>query len=220
MRAFIRDQKYNFVDDNNRFVSFDSSHHCCESFGWFIAPEVCKDVLNPPVMSLEPAQLDGFNFDPSFFESINHRDLDHGGAAVFRLVHADGRQAFLHIWNKPHGYYSHGFEFLEADKTILKEVWAVMKAFSWDSLAVMGRPLQAPDGGPQRFIPVFDERCQAEAWAGPGYPMIELEPRTTRDWEADLLDENGKYQNKCEQCGETFIGYSGRAICFACYKKG
>jgi len=98
-------------------------------------------------------------------------------------------------------------------------MWAVMKAFSWDSLTVMGMPLQAPDGGPQRFIPVFDTLEQAEAWAGPGYHAIELEPRTERDWVADFPDENGNYQNKCEQCGETFIGCRGRAICFACYKK-
>ena len=48
---------------------------------------------------------------------------------------------------------------------------------------------------------------------------IELEPRTERDWVADFPNENGNYQNKCEQCGETFIGYRGRAICFDCYKK-
>ena len=123
MKAFIRDRKYNFVDDNNRFVGFDSGHSCCETFGWFIAREICPDILNPPLEALEPAQMDGFNFDPTFFEEIRHRDLDQGSAAAFRLVHADGRQAFLHIWIEHNGYYSHEFQFREADKTIIKEGW-------------------------------------------------------------------------------------------------
>ena len=54
-------------------------------------------------------------------------------------------------------------------------MWAVMKAFSWDSLTVLGNiPLVAPGGGPQRFLPVFDTREQAEAWADPGDLILEL----------------------------------------------
>lgn len=44
-------------------------------------------------------------------------------------------------------------------------LWAVMKAQSWDSLSVWnGLPLRAPKEGPHKFIPVFNTREQAVAF--------------------------------------------------------
>ena len=46
-------------------------------------------------------------------------------------------------------------------------LWAVMKAHAWDSITTAhGIPLMCPPEGPHRFIPVFDTREQAVAWAG------------------------------------------------------
>jgi hypothetical protein len=46
-------------------------------------------------------------------------------------------------------------------------LWAVMKAHAWDSITTAhGIPLMCPPEGPHRFIPVFNTREQAVAWAG------------------------------------------------------
>jgi len=44
--------------------------------------------------------------------------------------------------------------------------WGVMKAHGWESLKVNGFPLRAPADGPDYFIPLFNSREQAVAWAG------------------------------------------------------
>lgn len=45
-------------------------------------------------------------------------------------------------------------------------LWAVMKAYTWDAITIHGLPLRASHEEPQRFIPVFETREQAVAWAG------------------------------------------------------
>lgn len=48
-----------------------------------------------------------------------------------------------------------------------KSFWVVMKAHTWDSITTMhGISLMCSDEGPHRFIPVFNTREQAVAWAG------------------------------------------------------
>lgn len=45
--------------------------------------------------------------------------------------------------------------------------WTVMKAHDWGIITTEhGFPLQCPEEGPHRFIPVFKTREQAIAWAG------------------------------------------------------
>lgn len=48
----------------------------------------------------------------------------------------------------------------------LTPLWAVMKVYEWDSIEAAGFTLQCPADGPHRFIPVFNTRAQAVAWAG------------------------------------------------------
>lgn len=55
-----------------------------------------------------------------------------------------------------------------------KTLWAVMKAHSWASLSIGGVELAAPEDGPCRFIPVFDTREKAVAWAGSDENVREL----------------------------------------------
>lgn len=110
MKYFEKDGHYNFVDDNNRFVGFDSSQHCCESFGWMLSREI-PDLLD----KLEHNEFNGIDaekmqFDPEFFH-------DNGCVVTFRLV--DGEDvAYLTIFNDHNGYYSHGFEFKDGQKVI------------------------------------------------------------------------------------------------------
>ena len=55
-----------------------------------------------------------------------------------------------------------------------KIYWAVMKAQPFSSLVVSGYPLQYPTEGPHRFIPIFDTREQAVAWAGSDEHVVEM----------------------------------------------
>lgn len=36
------------------------------------------------------------------------------------------------------------------------------------------------------------------------------------DWQEDLEHENGDYQNRCIECGDTFFGHKRRMICKKC----
>jgi hypothetical protein len=44
--------------------------------------------------------------------------------------------------------------------------WAVMRAHTWERITVNGLMLKPPPEGPHRFIPLFETRDQAIAWAG------------------------------------------------------
>jgi len=55
-------------------------------------------------------------------------------------------------------------------------LWAVMKAHTWDSIEAAGFPLRCPVEGPHRFIPVFNTREQAVAWAGSDEHVAMLMP--------------------------------------------
>jgi hypothetical protein len=50
-------------------------------------------------------------------------------------------------------------------KAPITTLWAVMKAYGFDTIMVDGVPIQCPPDGPQRYIPVFNTREQAVAWA-------------------------------------------------------
>ena len=59
--------------------------------------------------------------------------------------------------------------------------WAVMKVLPWDHILAHGYPLRCPTEGPQRFIPVFDTREQAVAWAGSDEHVAMLIPKDEKD---------------------------------------
>ena len=58
---------------------------------------------------------------------------------------------------------------------LVRRFWCVMKAHGWQNLSVAGISMQAPAEGPQHFIPVFDTREQAVAWAGTEEHVFALE---------------------------------------------
>ena len=106
MKIFERDEKANFVDDNNVLVGFDNWQLCCESFGYFLSRKVPTKIDE----GAEDINTDGFNFDTSFFREVPPAEecLDAGGMAVFRLTKG-AEEIFLTLHNTHNGYYSHGF---------------------------------------------------------------------------------------------------------------
>lgn len=54
-------------------------------------------------------------------------------------------------------------------------MWAVMKAHAWDAMTCNGWPVACPPEGPHRFIPVFNTRSQAVAWAGSDKHVVAME---------------------------------------------
>jgi hypothetical protein len=52
----------------------------------------------------------------------------------------------------------------KSEEACSASMWAVMKAYSWESLEVMGLSLRAPAHGPCKFIPLFETWAQAVAF--------------------------------------------------------
>jgi len=71
-------------------------------------------------------------------------------------------------------------------------MWAIMKAYGWNSIEITGVNIIPPPNGPQRFIPLFDTREQALAFTdGDESNLQEMEmvqtppivpPKSTRRW--------------------------------------
>lgn len=106
-------EKVNFVDDNNCFVGYDLSEHCCEDAGWFI--DISPWASIPKGKGLDKLQykidFPLYNFDTSYVEEYkNERDFNEGGLVRFRLTNGES-YIYLHIYNSHNGYYSHGFEY-------------------------------------------------------------------------------------------------------------
>ena len=105
MKIFDKDGKYNFVDQNNVLVGFDSYANCCENFGYFFSTEIPQNIpQNTNDGDGQPANLDSFNFDPSFIEHGNEME-------TFKLTNWNDT-VYLTIFNSHNGYYSHGFKML------------------------------------------------------------------------------------------------------------
>jgi hypothetical protein len=129
MKFFNRDGKYNFVDENNVYLGYDSNQQCCETAGFFIDVLPLKDgedISGKAHYSVP--NLDNFRFDPSFFQCVGAIDDDSPGAssqvAVFRIVNDDNdkndksESLYIHLFNTHNGYYSHGFSFKQEDNKI------------------------------------------------------------------------------------------------------
>jgi hypothetical protein len=109
MKLFMRDDKINFVDENNCFVGYDMEQQCCELAGWFISDIPCKDVVEE---TKNEQDLEGFVFDTDFFREVRIDGLDDekgvGTLAIFRIT--DGNtEKFIHLYNIHNGWYCHGF---------------------------------------------------------------------------------------------------------------
>lgn len=108
-------KKVNFIDENNVAVGYDLEQDCCERAGWFIA--------ETPTDELRDGDVDedwgGWVFDTTYCEKLDSRnaELDEGSIVVFRMIKGD-EERFLHLFNSHNGYYSHGFDFTQADQVL------------------------------------------------------------------------------------------------------
>lgn len=110
MRYFEKDGKFNWVDESNRFVGFDSRDHCCERFGWRVLTSKPTG-SEEGIEEVEPVPWDDYSFADEKPTALNGAHYEEGGEVSFRLV-AQGRpDLFLSIFNHQNGYYSHGFDY-------------------------------------------------------------------------------------------------------------
>lgn len=114
MKKFDKDDKINFVDENNVFVGYDLSQGCCEHADWFISDKE-EDTTSDKA---EKHDISTYVFDTKYFAEVVSKDVDEGGMVRFKLVSSDKPDLFLHLFNHHNGYYSHGFE-----ATIEGEKW-------------------------------------------------------------------------------------------------
>lgn len=98
--------KVNFVDENNVVLGFDMSASCCESFGWYIIPEISEETQDGEV----PKNIEDYSFDKDFFQELDETNEDCGGIVVFKILSKTGDIRYIHLYNFHNGYYSHGFD--------------------------------------------------------------------------------------------------------------
>jgi hypothetical protein len=108
MKYFEKDGRYNFIDDNNVLVGFDSSQGCCESFGFYFATAE----TNKSNEDYQPTEFEDYYFDVNYFKELSLNSGDGGGVVIFKLLPTKKKKnpMYLHIFNDHNGYYSHGFE--------------------------------------------------------------------------------------------------------------
>ncbi|MHA1738166.1 MAG: DUF7448 domain-containing protein [Candidatus Heimdallarchaeota archaeon] len=111
--------KINFVDENNVFVGYDMESSCCEKFGWFINNKPTTKLFDDDDEIIERviANIDEYSFDINFFAEYKFDDYgDIINIVIFKLVNEDFDELYLHLFNCHNGYYSHGFEYKDADE--------------------------------------------------------------------------------------------------------
>ena len=121
MKIFDKDDKLNFVDENNVVLGFDSHQECCEHFGYYISKTPSKSDQTPyeKEMNVErdSERLSNYRFDPDYFLKIENKDeygSSEGGSMAFKLINQnDKTELYLTIYNIHNGYYGHGFSFMK-----------------------------------------------------------------------------------------------------------
>lgn len=117
MKIFEHGDKVNFIDINNVFVGYDLSQKCCEDADWFIA-DTPKHRIAEAKNNYD--NLEPFVFDVSYVKDmqIPKDDYTDENIVIFRLTDGD-RGKYLHLYNCHNSFYSHGFEFVNSDKSII-----------------------------------------------------------------------------------------------------
>jgi hypothetical protein len=109
IKIFERDDKINFVDDNNVFVGFDYRACCCECFGYIISEKIDAEIEE------KEHDLSEYRFDTNYFKGIPCKEEDEEiwestNAVVFKMIAENKPDLFLKLHNTHNGYYGHGFE--------------------------------------------------------------------------------------------------------------
>lgn len=101
---------WNFIDENDIFVGYDTSSSCCEYADWFIADEPTP--YNDKLVGIHARGFDveGYVFDILIDTKVEvppGSNLDEGGIVAFRMIHAEKPPLYLHLFNSHNGYYGH-----------------------------------------------------------------------------------------------------------------
>lgn len=118
MKIFDRDNKWNFVDDNNVFVGYDNQSQCCENFGYLLTLNE-SDELDVDSEQIEASLLEGYNFDIKYMvlNECGSND-DNENHVRFKLTKEHAPDVFLTLYNVHNGYYSHGFDVIHGVECI------------------------------------------------------------------------------------------------------
>lgn len=117
MNIFNKNDKINFVDDNDVFVGLDSRQACGESFGYFFSYDVPSSVervrsgmadFRPDSQWVSDYCLKHRQFNPDFMLDLSFEE-DGVYLVIFELVTDSGYPVYLTLFNNHNGYYSHGF---------------------------------------------------------------------------------------------------------------
>ena len=126
------DDKVNFVDENNVALGYDMGQDCCEHADWFICSNACRTsaLFEQHSNSKHTDGLESYTFDKNFHIVLEQMDderdeaygvLEDGGMAIFKVVSSCCfPDLYIHIYNSHNGYYGHGFDFCENEKTLLE----------------------------------------------------------------------------------------------------
>jgi hypothetical protein len=109
IRLFVKDGKWNWVDDVNVVLGFDNEASCCEQFGYKYSHEETFP-LDVGMIIDESIDLATYRFDPQYFRIANHTGDSGGGEITVRMFSdKPPKVMYLHLYNHHNGYYSHGF---------------------------------------------------------------------------------------------------------------
>ena len=100
MKVFDKNNKWNFVDDNNVFVGYESGSCCCEDYGYLLTREVPK---SEGVGTLPNSDADGYVFDTNFFKEEAAPRGNDGGMVTFRLTKENEKDLYLTLYNIHNG---------------------------------------------------------------------------------------------------------------------
>lgn len=114
--------KVNFVDENNVVLGYEMLMTHDEEAWWFIAnteveyPQHCHSFID-----CTEKELEDYTFDITYNKYVEtDRKFDDGGLYIFRIKNAEGNFKYIHLCNIHNGYYTHGFEFSQGKRTIIK----------------------------------------------------------------------------------------------------
>lgn len=110
MKRIDTSHSWNWVDENNYMVGFESDSQCCESYGYMWVNDKGQEL---------PFELDDH---PDFYFTGQYDSLPEsmeGMRSYQDFEVTNGTEIYyLIIYNDHNGYYAHGFNFSEGETSI------------------------------------------------------------------------------------------------------
>lgn len=124
IKFFVKDEKLNAVDSDNRLIGFDINDDCCAYGGWFISETIIKKepLWDMKSFRVELAELKDYVFDNKILEVTDDSEYN---AIVVKMNPIDeyrNKELFLHLFNVHNGYYSKGFTYSNGETIVERNV--------------------------------------------------------------------------------------------------